>query len=252
MCSIGTLKFNNHSHHIEMDLLSFIHDLVVDAIVPPPQSICFELELVKVALEGRKIVKRCSPSKLSNVIWWKWATGIEIAWVLWTLHCGDMLQERRRRSCSIGAIRNVKIPEIGWDSISWLRKLNFLCNGGVHGRCSWMEGHAADCLDLAGGVGLPCIMAVAAHRRLGLCCWCLRLLCFLTWTSSWTWWRWRLLLSPSKVWRAGFLFGKCEFETSPVWLFHSNAKEGLSVCCCSVERSTDYVSRLRLASNHQH
>ena len=55
--TIDSLKFTNHAHHVKMDLLSFIHDLILKAIIPHSEGICFELELLEVALEGCKILK---------------------------------------------------------------------------------------------------------------------------------------------------------------------------------------------------
>ena len=68
-----------------MDLLKFIHDLILEAIIPHSEGGRLELEFFEVALEVCKIIKCCFPSKITNVIDWL-RTIVEVAWIVWTLH----------------------------------------------------------------------------------------------------------------------------------------------------------------------
>ena len=98
--TIDSLKLTNHAHHVKMDILSFIHDLILKAIVPHSEDIGFELELLEVELMGCKILERCFPSKISNVICWRWAIA-KITWILRT---------KQRSCCSTSS------SATGWSS----------------------------------------------------------------------------------------------------------------------------------------
>ena len=66
-CSLEPFE---HAHRVDVDLLRFIHDLILEAIAPHSKSGGLKLELLKVALELCKILKRRFLSKITNVIDW--------------------------------------------------------------------------------------------------------------------------------------------------------------------------------------
>ena len=82
-----------HAHHVGMDLLSFIHDLIWDAIGPQTKSRGLKLEPFEITLELGEVLNGMFCSKFTNVINWL-RTTIEITWIVWTLHGIDVAQER--------------------------------------------------------------------------------------------------------------------------------------------------------------
>ena len=151
-----------HAHHVGMDLLSFIHDLILDAIGPQAKKCGFKLKPSEIALELDEVLHRCCFAKVLNIIN-RLRTTIEIAWIGRALHSIAMAQERCHRSWTKGSKDDVEVPDVGIDPIAWIWKNHIIFCGLRPRRCSWMGGQAAPCHELAAPLGIPCIMAVAAH-----------------------------------------------------------------------------------------